>query len=361
MKMNLKNLKLAVLIAASAAFMSGATAIGAEFSTPGFILTLQTPENDWQQVSDKETWATLSDGIDRITLLHYSNGEKLPEMTVAGNGYAQVCQNIISTENEVFIITGSVVDKENFEEVQEAVQSVVINKYDTKKAVRSDSGTVDTTKKTGTSDGTEINAAENNAAEILAAGNAVGTQKQVEQDDFTVWVTSQQLNVRSESSTKAAILGTVSYMDAVQVTGIEKSGGAATGWYQVDYNGSKGYISSQYVSETPSTAESQGYTLTSEQITLYTSDGMSANYVYKATNGNWYDGSGRQYQQAGKGRWTCLSSGATWVEAVPQDSEENAAYQVDAVDGVSEENAAYEAPEEENSSQALSVGTDGAF
>lgn len=38
------------------------------------------------------------------------------------------------------------------------------------------------------------------------------------------------------------------------------------------------------------------YTLTDQQITLYTDDGYSAVYVYKATDGNWCDGDGSQYQ-----------------------------------------------------------------
>ncbi|MDO4322299.1 MAG: SH3 domain-containing protein [Lachnospiraceae bacterium] len=306
MKLNFRNVKLAVFFAAAAAFMTGAPVLGAEFTTPDAVLTLQTPGDDWKQVDDSETWATLTDGNDRITLLHYSNGEKLPEITVAGNGYAQVCQNIISTENEVFIITGSVVDKKDFEEIQEAVQSAEIEKYDTKKAVKPAAGTAGIASVTGT----------NGAGDKQEAGS----QKTVEAAQFTAWVISQQLNVRSESSTDASVLATIYYMDAVEVTGVEKAGGAETGWYQINYNGSAGYVASEYVSTEPETAESLGYTLTSEQVTLYTPDGTAAAYVYKATNGSWYDGSGRQYQTNGAGQWTCLTSGAAWTESTEASS-----------------------------------------
>lgn len=303
MKMNFKNLKLAAFITATAAFMAGAPVSAAEFTTSDSVLTLQTPGDDWKQVSDNETWATLTNGDDQITLQHYSNGEKLPELLIAGDDYAQVCQNIISTGNEVFIITGSVVDEADFEAVKESVQSAVINKYDTKTAVQPIAGKEQAKGTDGAAQVKETSKAESSPE------SAQGT---VESAGFTVWVTGQQLNVRAEASTSAAILGTVYAMDALEVTGIEKSGGAETGWYQVSYNGTVGYVASEYTSTVPSTAETSEYTLTDEQVTLYTEDGKSAAYVSRATNGNWYDGSGRQYQPEESGQWTCLTNGSTW-------------------------------------------------
>lgn len=323
MRLHVKHLKLAALLTMTAAFMAGAPAFGAEFTTPDSVLTLETPGDDWKQVRDDQTWATLTDGEDKITLLHYSNGEKLPEMTVAGKGYAQVCQNVISTENEVFIITGSVVDKEDFEEVQKAVQSAVINKYDTKTKVQPALGTA----------GISESAGESGAAGGAAAETANNAGKgTVESAGFTVWVTSQQLNVRSGSSTDTAVLGTAYYADALEVTGIEKVNGAETGWYRINYNGTVGYVSSAYVSAAPSTAETLGYTLTDEQVTVYAQNGSAAVYVYKATNGNWYDGSGRQYQSNGSGQWTCLTSGSTWTETASQTPADKSVSQVEVTD-----------------------------
>lgn len=296
----LKKLKWSAATAAVVA-MTGMTALGAEFTTPDAVLTLETPGDDWRQISDTGTWVTLTDGTDRITMLHYSYGEKLPEITVAGNGYAQTCQSIISTENEVFIITGSAVEKESFDAVREAVQSAAIQKYDTKEAVQPGTGMI--------------------SAGQLGAGAVSAEQPELQSDgmisaeglkqteNFTAWVTSQQLNVRSQSSTSSSILGILYFMDAVNVTGI------ANDWYQIDYNGAKGYVYSQYVSSEPYTAETLGYTLTNEKIMLYTDGGGTAAYIYRATNGNWYDGSGREFQQEGEGTWTCLSSGSIWQDS----------------------------------------------
>lgn len=315
MKICWKNLKCAMLLSAAAAFMTGAIAFGAEFTTTDLVLTLQLPDGNWKQVADNAAWATLTDGENEITFLHYSNGEELPDMTVAGDGYAQVCQNIISTENEVFIITGSVVDKEDFDEVREAVQSARINKYDTKKAVTKAGSASTASSGSSSRDASDGKAVQGTSGSAAASSD---TQKVVEPAALSMWVSSQQLNVRSQSSTDAAVLGTLGYMDGVEVTGIEKSGGKETGWYQIDYNGTTGYVSSAYLTGTPATAESQGYTLTSEQVTLYEVDGSAATYVYKATNGSWYDGSGRQYQKNDDGSWCSPVNGRTWTETAPE-------------------------------------------
>lgn len=83
----------------------------------------------------------------------------------------------------------------------------------------------------------------------------------------------------------------------------------------------------------PQTAETLGYTLTDQQITLYEAGGNGAAYVNKATNGNWYDGSGRQYAAAGGGLWTCLTTGTTWSDASPETPADHATDQTTVIDG----------------------------
>ena len=76
---------------------------------------------------------TLSNGTDRITLLHYRNGEPLPAITIADQNFSRTCQSILSTRNQVFIITGSAAKDVDFDEIEKAVQSAVINQYDRQK------------------------------------------------------------------------------------------------------------------------------------------------------------------------------------------------------------------------------------
>ncbi|MFR7718654.1 MAG: hypothetical protein ACLU3N_08495 [Lachnospiraceae bacterium] len=77
------------------------------------------------------------------------------------------------------------------------------------------------------------------------------------------------------------------------------------------------FISAQYVSKAAPTAEQNGITLTDEQLTLYTSDYTGATYINKATDGNWYDGTGRQYVQASGDSWSRVCDGSIWTD-IPQ-------------------------------------------
>ena len=71
-------------------------------------------------------------------------------------------------------------------------------------------------------------------------------------------------------------------------------------------------------------AETRGITLTDEQVTVWAKDGSWANYVYRATDGNWYDGSGRLYYENGGGEWTQAATGEQGSEDAPETPSENA-------------------------------------
>lgn len=71
-------------------------------------------------------------------------------------------------------------------------------------------------------------------------------------------------------------------------------------------------------------AETRGITLTGEQVTVWAKDGSWANYVYRATDGNWYDGSGRLYYENGGGEWTQAATGEQGSEDAPETPSENA-------------------------------------
>ena len=62
-----------------------------------------------------------------------------------------------------------------------------------------------------------------------------------------MYITASSLNVRTSSDTSSSdnIIGTYSKGDLVEV--FEQD---ANGWYRVNYNGQKAYISYKYVSET---------------------------------------------------------------------------------------------------------------
>lgn len=344
--MKKRNLYLTVL-ALSAAFSWSLPAFAKEFTTSDSVLTIDTPDDGWAQIKDNATLATLTNGKDFITLEHYSNGEKLPNITVADDTYEKVCQNIISTRNEVFLITGLAADEKDFDEIQKAVQSAVINIYDTKKAVTpSDSGKISSDSNAGinassnssdASYSTNISTDSNSASDgtntasnsnCTSSGNdstqetntAPTSDSSVDESiSFTGWITGANVNVRNSASTDTSIVSTVPYGNSVAVTGAVSTNGAIS-WYRVDLNGVTGFISSQYVSEAAPTAEQNGITLTDEQLTLYTSDYTGATYINKATDGNWYDGTGRQYVLSSGDSWSRVCDGSIWTDisqAVP--------------------------------------------
>lgn len=79
-------------------------------------------------------------------------------------------------------------------------------------------------------------------------------------------------------------------------------------------------------------AETRGITLTDEQKTVWATDGSWANYIYRATDGNWYDGSGRLYYENGGGSWTQASSGEAATEDAPETPSEEAISSVNVTD-----------------------------
>ena len=98
------------------------------YTTKDGVLSLDLPDSNWEEVSDSDTWITLSNGDDRITLLHYRNGEQLPDPVVADNSYAEVYQTYFSNRSEVFVVTGYTISDEDMTAVRNAINSIVINK-----------------------------------------------------------------------------------------------------------------------------------------------------------------------------------------------------------------------------------------
>ena len=57
------------------------------------------------------------------------------------------------------------------------------------------------------------------------------------------------LNVRKGFSTKSDLLGKLENGTAVQVTGIVQLKGADYGWYKIDYDGGRGYVAADYLTD----------------------------------------------------------------------------------------------------------------
>jgi len=258
-------------LVAAAVFSLAMPAAAETFTSADGVLSIELPNENWKEMTDASKWIVLSDGSNMITIDHLANGEKLPDMSIADDHYVNVYQAVFSTQNEVFIITGSVVDAAKIPEIANAIISTKVLRYDTKMKV------------------------------------TPASQEQVSVSDFSVvptdvtkYVTSDGLNVRMGCSTEDQIVGAFAYGAAVRVTGVIQKNGADFGWYQVDYNGGTGYVSSSYLSDTAPAPKketeksSSGLTFTGVATTVYAMDGTAVS-IYKATDGNWYSTSGVRF------------------------------------------------------------------
>ncbi len=288
---------LAVIIAAGAVFCMAGAASAATFTAANGVLSIELPNESWTEITDPTRWIALSDGGNLITVDHYSNGEKLPEIQVADAHYVNVYETAFSTQNEVFLITGCVVDAAKIPEVRTAVMSAQILQYDTKLAVQADT-----------------------AGDITIAPMS-----------GTMYAASSGINVRSGYSTNDQIIGTLSSGTAVTVTGKVQKGGADLGWYQISYNSGTGYVAAQFLASAqpaavtptpaPTATPSAERKYTGVTKTIYDSDGDAVT-VSEATDGNWYDANGKLYYWVTDYQFTS-SDGSQYSTNKPQTGSAN--------------------------------------
>lgn len=281
-------------MAAAAVLCMAVPAAAETFTSSDGVLSIDLPNENWKEIEDPTKWIALSDGGNVITIDHLSNGEELPDMTIADDHYVNVYQAVFSTQNEVFIITGSVVDEAVIPEIANTIISAKVLKYDTKLAVKK------------------------------------GEDKKIDPSEFsiaamdkTMYVISNGLNVRAGCSTSDQILGGLAYGTGVKVTGSVQRNGADLGWYQISYESGSGYVSAQFLSDTkPAEAKESGAKFTGEAKTIYEIDGHAVT-VYKSTDGYWYDTAGMQYNRTTDYDFVA-ANGATLTTNKPQANSGNA-------------------------------------
>ena len=265
-------MKKAILAAMAVSFAAclAVPAAAETFTTSDGVLSIELPDESWKEMEDSTKWIVLSDGGNIVTIDHFSNGEKLPDMAVADDHYVNVYQAVFSTQNEVFIITGSVVDAEKIPDVANMILSTKVLKYNTKLAVRKEEP-------------------------APAAGEFTTVPV-----DKTMYVAADGLNVRAGCSTDDQILGSFGSGAAVHVTGVVQKNGADYGWYQVSYGNGIGYVSAGFLSDNAPAQKKEADTASSETTysgsvkTVYGEDG-SVMTLYEALDGFWYDKSGTAY------------------------------------------------------------------
>ncbi len=194
-------------------------------TTQDGVLSIQLPGDNWKIVEDAKYWFVITNGTDIITIDHLSNGESLPAPAVADGEYGSVFQAYLSNDNEVFVVKGSAKNRDSIANIIQAIGTIRILQFDTKTAI----------KKQATGD---------------AAQSSASSGFTIEPKDQLYYVVVDSLNVRSGYSSDDSVIGTLSWGEGIQVTGVVKKDGADYGWLQVSYYSMTGYISSSFVSPT---------------------------------------------------------------------------------------------------------------
>ncbi len=289
------NSKLAVLCLTGALVMS-APVCAATVTTSDGVMTIETPDDSWAVVADANHWLSLSNGSDRIVVEHLSNGEALPSVQVANPSYKAVYQAFVSTENEVFVVIGEAAQKENLQKLMEAIQTIKIQKLDTKTAI--------------------------NTPAPQPASEEFGLR----QIGANYSVAATDLKVRASYSTDSQDLGTLNTGDVVYVLAAVTRGGKDYGWYQINYNNGTAYVSAQFLSPNPTSgSSSSGQSKApagAESKVLYYYGGNLSVTIHKNANGVWVDDTGRTYTQIDGDRWqdsdgvTLYTSNSGWGDLI---------------------------------------------
>lgn len=222
---------LITLIGMTFAIGMAVPAAAQSYTSPDGILSIELPGDGWEQLEDHTKWIALSNGSDLITIEHFANGDKLPEIKVADEAYADTVTSALATRNEVFIATGSITNQDDVNKIDDALKSIKILKYDTM-----------------TPAGTAAPA----AAPAAPAG-AAPSSFSISPRDMIMYVTasSDALNVRAGYTVDTPVIGGLGYGTPVKVTGAVLKDGADYGWYQIAFKNGTGFVAGNYLSSTP--------------------------------------------------------------------------------------------------------------
>ena len=233
------------------------------------LVSIRLPSNEWTEVESDEYDVAFADGESAIAVDVYERGDDIPELVVPEDTSIRIYRIINITEKYMFITNVCICGDDNDSAIITCANNIKI----------------DESKITD---------------EMLGKSEIVIDDYSLREESYDAWVTTSALNIRSDSTTEAAILGILSYGEKVNVTGTILKNGVEIGWVRINYNGVNGYISSEFISNTE--VEPQKPQKTGNTMTLYflTSNAVT---VYEYTDGTWYDEDGLQYWATVDRQW----------------------------------------------------------
>ena len=282
--------------AALGAMILAATGVSAAtYTTADGVLSMETPSESWQQLSDQNYWFAVSDGANTITVDHLSNGESLPSVQVADASYPAVYHAYVSTQNEVFVVKGLAKSSASLQTLMEAISTIKVLKYDTKTAI------------------------------ARQTAPAPASEFAIREMNGTYYVNTDELNVRSSYSTDSALVGELGYGDEVTVTGMVTKGGEDYGWFRIQFEGSTAYVSSAFLSSSKQSGTNPTSAPAKEEddpfskydsTSIYSENGTSKTIYYVPSSGLWMDRDGIIFSPMAEAMFYEAGSNTYWSEDV---------------------------------------------
>lgn len=316
-----------------------------DYETVDGLMRITLPNRSWVQLYSDEYDILFSDGHCAIALDLYKATDSLPSVPTADQNYKLIFTSALSAGEYVLYIIGFAHEEVDFPDLAIAIGSISIDK--------------------------------DRIAELLPEEEDPEDVYSVHDTNYTAWVAATVLNVRAGAGTDNAILCQLTQDTKLTVTGEVLKGSDYIGWSRVRLaNGTTGYVFSQFLTITkptprptktgnsvvlysirgsvyelfeytdyqwrtesgtvfwpagfstwenasgtvlydydPTIPEEPDPELTDERVLLYSANGSVTQYVYHATNGNWYNTSWILFVPQGNGIW--LSGGAPWYDYDP--------------------------------------------
>ena len=293
------------------ALVAGFTLLGAmtvsaaTFTTSDGVLSIEAPDESWIQSNDPYYWFTITNGKNTITIDHLSNGESLPTVQVADANYGGVYQAFVSTKNEVFVVKALSTEEADLGTLMEIIGTIKVLKFGTKTAIQT-----------------------SEAPQSSEFG--------LNQINAYYYCTGSDVNVRSGCSTDDASLGSLNKGDKVLVNGAVTRNGQDYGWYQINYNGTSGYVSAGFLSPNPpsgNTTETKKRDNTPYQLntgfTCYDRNGNVQGLLRPYSDGKYYSNDMVAYVDNGDGSYYSSAVGETLFDYNPVSGDPTDAWEGD--------------------------------
>ncbi|MDO4338305.1 MAG: hypothetical protein Q4C91_09490 [Eubacteriales bacterium] len=86
--------------------------------------SLEAINRDWEEISDKNTFHTFTNGTDKVIVMKYKDYDDLPALSKTSDEYKAVYQTIYCAGDSIYTVAGLAAKAEDIAEVKEIIDSI---------------------------------------------------------------------------------------------------------------------------------------------------------------------------------------------------------------------------------------------